>query len=424
MNPGVFSLILFLVLVAVSYFTSINCGLLSMAGAIIIGRVFGLTDAAIYGGVNLNVFITMLGMFIYSAVLISSGTLELFARKFLNLIHVGPRLWPIVCYLFTCAFANCGPASMGCIILPIVTMSIGKKCGSKALPVGIITALGGISAFGSPISDGGAALYGMGLGAGLTGNIRFMAWIGAFLSSFVCAVFVYLVSGCWKQKAPEGYYEKNQKETLPKFTKNQVLCLLSLPVFIITFVLTGWHVGLVVCIYTVLLIGLKAVDQRDVLAKTSWGAIVLVVGTGIYMTVCKSLGGVDVLAQAIERVSNAVTVSPIYCFAGGFLSFFSYALAVPIPSLAPTIIPVMESLGISGTGPALATYSALIAGAFIATMSPMSFSGACVLGHWSTLEAPDEATRSRAFTTQLLISIGCLVVASLFSLTGVLNLFV
>jgi di/tricarboxylate transporter len=420
MNPGVFSLILFLALIAVSYFTSVNCGLLSMAGAIIIGRVFGLTDAQIYGGVNLNVFISMLGMFIYSALLTTNGTLELFARKFLNSIRVSPKLWPIVCYLFTCAFANCGPASMGCTVLPIITMSIGKKCGCKSFPVGIITALGGISAFASPISDGGGALYGMGIGAGLTGNIRFMAWVGTFLCSIVCAAFVYMVSGCWRQKAPEGYKE-NPKEKMPAFTKNQRLCLISLPMFIVTYIITGWNVGLVVCIYIVLLIVLKAVDERAVFAKTAWNAIVLVVGTGIYMGVSKSLGGVDILAQAIEKMSNAVTVAPIYSFTGGFLSFFSYALAVPIPSLAPTIIPVIESVG--GSGSALATYSALIAGAFVATISPMSFSGACVLGHWATLETPDESTRSRVFTIQLLLAIGILIIASLFIMTGALNLF-
>jgi di/tricarboxylate transporter len=252
----------------------------------------------------------MLGMFIYAAMLISSGALELFARKFMNSIRVGPKLWPIVCYLFTCAFANAGTSNLGCTVLPIVTMSIGKKCGCKPLPVGIITALGGISAFGLPYSDGGSALLGMGMGAGLTGNIRFMAWIGSFLASAVCAAFVYLVSGCWRQKAPEGYKE-TPKEQLPQFTKKQWLCLISLPVFVVTFIITGWHVGLMVCIYSVLLIALKAVDQKDVIAKTAWGAIVLVVGTGIYMTVSKSLGGVDLLAQAIEKMSNAITVSPI-----------------------------------------------------------------------------------------------------------------
>lgn len=421
MDIGVLSLVIFLVLVAISYFTNINCGLLSMAGAIIVGRLSGLTDAEIYGGVNLNVFISMLGMFIYSAVLLSSGTLELFARKFLNMFRVGPKLWPIVAYLFTCAFANCGPSSMGCTILPIVTMSIGIACGCNPLPVGIMTALGGISAFASPISDGGSALYGIGLDAGLTGNIRFMAWVGTFICAAVAAAFVYIVFGCWKAKAPEGY-KANEKEKLPAFTKNQLMCLISLPLFIVTYIITGWHVGLMVTIFCVILIGLKAVDQKEVLAKTSWGAIVLVVGTGIYMAVCKSLGGVDVLATAIESVSNTVTVAPIYCFTGGFLSFFSYALAVPIPSLAPTIVPVLESFGL-GAGAQLATYSALIAGAFVATISPMSFSGACVMGHWSTLVNPDEATRSKAFTKQLLIAVGVVAVASLVVMTGVLQLF-
>lgn len=422
MNIGVFSLIIFLVLVAISYFTNINCGLLCMAAAVIIGRLSGLADAEIYSGVNLNVFVSMLGMFIYSSALTSNGALELFVRKFLGKFHVGPKLWPLICFLFTAAFANCGPASMGCTVIPVITMAIGVACGCDPLPVGIITALGGISGFSNPISDGGGALFGIAMGGGLTGNIRFMAWVGTFLGSIVAAAFVYIVCGCWKRTAPEGYMAQKQEE-LPKFTKPQIISLVSLPVFIISFIATNWHVGMLVCIFTVLLIASKSVDQKAVLAHTQWGAIVLVVGTGIYMAVCNTLGGVSVLADAIKSVSSAVTVSPIYCFTGGFLSFFSYALAVPIPSLTPTIQPVLEAFGL-GAGAQLATYSALVGGSFIATISPMSFAGACVIGHWSTLVNPDEATRSKVFAKQLVLSVGCLLIVSLFFMTGILNLFV
>ncbi|MBR2801175.1 MAG: hypothetical protein IKE21_01115 [Erysipelotrichaceae bacterium] len=419
MNIGVLSLIIFLIIVAISYYTKINAGLLSIAGAIIIGRLSGLTDMEIYSGVNLNVYTSMLGMFIYSAALLSSGALQLFVRKFLSRFHVGPKVWPLVCFLFTSAFANCGPSSMGCTVIPIITMSIGMSIGCDPLPVGIITALAGISAFASPISDGGSALFGIGMGGGLSGNIRFMAWVGTFIAAIVAAIVVYIVFRCWTWKTPEGA-ESYQAEELPKFTQKQLITILSLPVFIVTFILTGWHVGMLVCIFTVILIAIGAVDQKDVLAKTQWGAILLVVGTGIYMGVCKSLGGVDVLAQAIESVSNPLTVSSVYSFTGGFLSFFSYALAVPIPSLTPTIVPVLESMDL-GAGAQLATYSALIAGSFIATISPMSFAGACVIGHWSTLTNADESVRSKTFTKQLIISVICLAVVSIFFMTGILT---
>jgi di/tricarboxylate transporter len=423
MNPGVFSLILFLVLVGVSYFTSINCGLLSIAGAIIIGRVFGLTDAQIYGGVNVNVLMSLVGMFIYSAVLLSSGALNLFVRKFLNLFRVGPKLWPIICFLFSAAFGSLGGDNMGVTVIPIVTMSIGIACGCDAFPVGLITALGGITAFASPITGGGPALTGIALGAGLTGNnLGVMVWLGTFLMCVVGAAFAYLVFGCWKKKAPEGYRER-EKEKLPPFTRKQLLAIISLPLFAFSFIVLGWHTGMMVCIFSVLLVGLKVADQKEVLTKTAWGAILLVLGTGLYMGVVKSLGGVDVLANIIENMSNAMTVSSVYSFAGGFLSFFSYALAVPIPSLAPTIVPVTEAFGL-GIGAQLATYSALVAGSFVATLSPMSFSGACVIGQWSTLETPNETRRSRTFTTQLLFTVGTLVVISLFIMTGVLYLFV
>lgn len=126
------------------------------------------------------------------------------------------------------------------------------------------------------------------LAAGLTGNIRLMAWVGTFIGAIIAAAFVYVVCGCWKRKLPEGYsYQKS--EDLPKFNKAQIISMLSLPVFIITFIITGWQVGMLVCIFTFLLILLKAVDQKTVFARTQWGSIVLDIGTGVYMAVCNSL---------------------------------------------------------------------------------------------------------------------------------------
>jgi nitrate reductase gamma subunit len=263
---------------------------------------------------------------------------------------------------------------------------------------------------------------GAGLGLGLAGGLGFRVWVGTFIACTIEAAFAYLVFGCWKKKAPEGFKDM-KKEVLPPFTRKQMLAILSLPLFIGSLIILGWHAGMLVCIFSVLLVGFKVADQKEVLARTAWGAILLVLGTGLYMGVVKSLGGVDVLSNIIKGISNSTTVASVYSFLGGFLSFFSYALAVPIPSLAPTIIPVTEAFGF-GAGPQLATYSALVAGAFIATISPMSFSGACVIGHWSNFESPTEVKRSRTFTLQLLFSVGGLILFSLVVMTGVLNLFV
>lgn len=104
------------------------------------------------------------------------------------------------------------------------------------------------------------------------------------------------------------------------------------------------------------------------------------------MAVCNTLGGVSVLADAIKSVSSAVTVSPIYCFTGGFLSFFSYALALAVPP---------------------------------SRLSIRQFSR-----YWKPLVLVQVRSLPLTLLWSAALSVGCLLIVSLFFMTGILNLFV
>ena len=148
-----------------------------------------------------------------------------------------------------------------------------------------------------------------------------------------------------------------------------------------------------------------------------------VVGAGIYMSVCVNLGGVDVLSKVILTLTSKITVTPIYHFVAGFLSWFTYALSVPIPTLTPTVHAVMEGLGL-GMVREIETVTAIQAGAYLATISPLSLAGASVLSAYTTIKKSDEKETSQAFNKMLVIAVVTTIVVSILIGFGFNRLFI
>jgi len=168
---------------------------------------------------------------------------------------------------------------------------------------------------------------------------------------------------------------------------------------------------------------LKVANQKDVIQKRSWSVLLLVIGTGVYMSVVMKLGGVQLIADMMKTLSNKFTVTPIYAFTGGFMSWFSYAVAVPIPGLIPTVSVVAESLGLSYAHE-LEIVVNIAAGAFVAMLSPFSMGGASVHGTYDMLVKPSDAERSAALRKQLICVIVYTLLACAFTGLGYTRIFV
>lgn len=425
MNWGILSLVIFVLAIAFSFWKKTNLGVLCLGLAVVVGHLAGLADKDIYGGLNLNVFFSLVGVFALAAVMTANGSLKLLSQKLLSNVKASPRVFPFVAFIFAAAFMSFSPGSgVSYTVIPFITMSMAAEIGCPVLPVGIITTLGTQATFGAimPISgvQGRAILEQNGY-TGLTGTL----FISIFLSHLFAAIFVYFITGCHKAVAPAGksLVATAEREELPKFSREQIISLVALLVFIVLYLTTSWHAGLLACLFVTILIVLGCAPEKAVLTGIPWSTILTVVGAGIYMNVCVKVGGVDVLSSLFQSLSNVVTVTPIYHFVAGFLSWFTYALAVPIPTLTPTVHTVIEGLGLSAVRE-IETVCAIQAGAYVATISPASLAGASVLTSYATLNKLDEKETAATFSKMLLIAVATSVFTSIVSGFGIMRLFI
>lgn len=150
MNWGAISLIIFLVAIFFSFWRKTNLGILCLGLAVVIGRLAGLTDGKIYGGLNLNVFFNLVGVFAFAAVLTANGSLKLLSQKLLSHVKASPKVYPWVAFIFAAAFMAFSPGSgVSYTVIPFITMAMAAEIGSPVLATGIMTTLGTQATFGA-----------------------------------------------------------------------------------------------------------------------------------------------------------------------------------------------------------------------------------------------------------------------------------
>ena len=81
MDLSIISLLVLIAVIIVAYIAKLNIGFIALAVAIVLARIGGISDSQMYGGINLNVFWTLLGTYFFGQCMTQSGTLSLFAKS-------------------------------------------------------------------------------------------------------------------------------------------------------------------------------------------------------------------------------------------------------------------------------------------------------------------------------------------------------
>ena len=87
-----------------------NTGLLSIAFALVLGRMAGIPDKAVVGGFNSSLFLILLGVTYLFSIAQLNGSLALLAEKVVALTGRHTPLVPVVVYLFSTVLSALGPA--------------------------------------------------------------------------------------------------------------------------------------------------------------------------------------------------------------------------------------------------------------------------------------------------------------------------
>lgn len=378
---AVISLIVLIAAIAVGYFSKLNTGLICIAVAMVLGHIVGMADKAIIAGFGAKLFLQLMGVMFLFSIANENKALEGIAKRAVALAGKRTNLIPLICYFVALVLS-----AIGCGCVPVMSLmavfcaalAVEMQCNPILLiPMGLLGAQGGGT---TPLTTTGILGASLAADNGIVESVATGLMGGQMIVSTLFAIVLYFILGGHKIKSENPI----KMADIPKFTKNQILSLIAILAVAVAVMFFGLDVGLCGFVAGVILLLFKCAPQKAVIAGIPWSTLILVSGVGVLMNVVMTVGGIDLLAQGLASIMTEKTATPLISLTAGVMSWFSSTSGVVMPTLIPTVAPLLEALGeTSVTATALVT--AITASAHTAGNSPISTGGALGLASYCGL---------------------------------------
>ncbi len=413
---AVVALLFLVAAIVIGFVRNINVGLTCLGLSLILGKIGGVNAKTIMSGFPSSLFLTLLGTMFFFSLLQENKTLELLSKKMVSLVGKKHFLIPIIIYAVSYLMSAAGPGAISVQTVMII-FSVALAVQMKASPIllGGMAILGAVGGTASPIALTGILVSD--LTAGMEGmeNIAMPVFMGVSLANFLCAVVLYAVYGGFRLHG-----DSDVKELLPAFTRDQLICIAALIVMVVAVVVFKYDVGLVCFTLSLILMLLGTVHEKAALKLVPWSVLILICGVNVLMSVTKALGGIDLLADLLASLMNHVTACPIMALTAGLMSWFSSANGVVFPTLIPTAPAIAANVG--GVS-AVEMVMAIVGGATVAGISPMSTGGSLIMASYTQGHEVSEKEQSGLFAKLFLTSLGCVLVIVAVAFVGGFKLF-
>ena len=413
-NLALISLIVLVAVILIGFFRKVNVGLVAILAVSIFGMCIGQSDSKTIGGFSASLFIMLLGVSFLCAVGITNGALELMSKKFLQLSGGHALVAPFLIYLIGAVIAAIGP---GCVpalgIVAALSLPLGKSTGYNPVMLALLGEIGSFAGRFSPITPESVLLRSLTEPQNISGYQTPLI-LYAIITTLILSVVVFFVF-----KGHKVETKKMEKEDLPKFTGSQILTLLGFLVVIIACAFFKRNVGLISFAVGILLILLKAADEKEVFRTVSWSTLLMVTGFSMLMEAVISVGGVALLSDGLASIMSPRTAVAIQGLTAGIMSWFSSAIGVVWPTLVPTVGDIAAKVGVSANG----LISIMCLTAAFAGLSPASTGGGLIMAANATDPEFTKEKENKLFIQLFGISalmLGIIVIAALIGLYNIL----
>ena len=413
-NLALISLIVLVAVILIGFFRKINVGLVAILAVTIFATFIGQSDSATIKGFSASLFIMLLGVSFLCAIGISNGSLELMSKKFLQLSGGHAIVAPFLIYLIGAGIAAIGP---GCVpalgIVAALSLPLGKSTGYNSVMLAVIGEIGSFAGRFSPITPESVLIRSLCEPQDISGY-QTPLLIYAFLTTIVLSVIIFFIF-----KGHKVETKRMEKETLPAFSRSQILTLCGFLVVIVACAFFKRNVGLISFAVGILLILIKAADEKEVFRTISWSTLLMVTGFGMLMETVITVGGVTLLSNALASIMTPRTAIAIQGLTGGIMSWFSSAIGVVWPTLVPTVGDIAAKVGVSPNG----LISILCLTAAFAGLSPASTGGGLIMAANATDPEFTKEKENKLFIQLFGISalmLALIVIAALIGLYSIL----
>ena len=414
MEIALVSLIILVLVIFIGFFRKINVGLVAILAVTIFGTFIGEKDSVIIKGFSSSLFIMLLGVSFLCSIGITNGSLELMSKKILKLSGGYAFIAPILIYIIGFGIAAIGP---GCVpalgIVAALSLPLGKSTGYDPVMLAIIGEIGSFTGRFSPITPESLLIQKLTEPQGIT-NYQSIILIYASVTTIILSVIIFIIFKGYKVKT-----QKMEQNEIPSFNKNQIFTLIGFLIVIIACTFYKRNVGLISFAVGILLILIKAADEKAVFKAISWSTLLMITGFGMLMDIVILVGGVSLLSDSLAKIMTPHTAVAIQGLTGGIMSWFSSAIGVVWPTLVPTVGNIANSVGV----PADSLISILCLTASFAGLSPASTGGGLIMAANATDPDFTKEKENKLFIKLFAISVlmvVLIVIAALFGLYSIL----
>jgi di/tricarboxylate transporter len=152
---------------------------------------------------------------------------------------------------------------------------------------------------------------------------------------------------------------------------------------------------------------INAADEGKAIKAMPWGTILMVTGVTVLVQMMSKVGGMDLFASLMAKISTAYTVTMVAGFISGLVSAYASTTGVILPAFLPLAPSLLAKVG--GTD-LMALISSIVVCGFVVDLSPLSTTGAVFIAN-----AGPKADKNKLFRNMLIWGLSMSVVGAIVS---------
>ena len=415
------SLIALAVAVVIGIVRNVNVGPLSMAIALVIGYyIGGVKIRDLIAGYPVNVFIMLAGITYLFAIANINGTLVKLTNFAVKGVRGNVAMLPIVLFILAFALSSLGPGAITiCALMAAPCMLLASQTKIPAFLMAVMVANGTQAGNMSPIAVAGVIVKGLAEKMNLP-DWSFILWMNSLVYFFAIGIGAYLLFGglkLWKRSGAADAPAVMKVDAEP-FTRQQYLTLAGIAALVIGVIFFKVDIGFFGFLVGTVLILLGAADEEKVFKAMPWGAIMMVTGVTVLITLMSKIGGMALFADIMAKQSTPYTVTLVAGFWSGLISAYASTIGVILPAFVPMAPDLLAKIG-APSSDLLALLSSIILSGHVTDVSPLSTLGAIFIAN-----ATEDQDRKKLFRNMLIwglamTPIGAVVCWFLFTVLGI-----
>ena len=413
------SLIALAVAVVVGIVRNVNVGPLSLAIALVIGYyIGGVKIRDLIAGYPVNVFLMLAGITYLFAIANINGTLAKLTNFAVRSVRGNVALLPIVLFIVAFVLSSMGPGAITiCALMAAPCMLLASQAKIPAFLMAVMVANGTQAGNMSPIAVAGVIVKGLAQKMNLP-DWSFILWMNSLVYFFAIGIGAYLLFGglkLWKRSGPTDASAAMKVDTEP-FNREQYMTLAGIVILVIGVIFFKVDIGFFGFLIGSVLILLKAADEEKAFKAMPWGAIMMVTGVTVLISLMSKIGGMALFADIMAKQSTPGTVTLVAGFWAGLISAYASTIGVILPAFVPMAPDLLAKIG--GTD-LLGLLSSIILCGHVTDVSPLSTLGAIFIAN-----ATEDQDRKKLFRNMLIwglamTPVGAVVCWFLFTVLGI-----